>query len=200
MTLGGEMNIELTAPTRGSLHEHIFTPPALPICFDSSSVVSIYPSESGLDFVVGINAIAWGQCDEIYPYPHREEMLAEWTNVEHNIPAILSKWRNYGLFGTNIEGWFTLDTRNMDGILRAIALFGSVLWVDRADHPDEGESRVLCGFHSKLGVNSLDVNPGTDFEHLIALGSEAYVVVPTIMAEIDHHSMQYLKYETLETE
>lgn len=189
------MNVELTKPTRGSLHEHILSPPALPICFDSSSVVSSYPSESVLDFVIGINAIAWGQCNEIYPYPHSEEALAEAASVDHSIPAILSKWRNYGLFGTNIEGWFTLDTRNMDGILRAIALFGFVLWVDLS-----GEAKVLCGFHLSLGINTLEVGYGIHFEHLIGAGSEAYAVIPTIYAELDHPSTQYLKYETLETE
>ena len=191
------MNIELTTPTRGALHEHISTPPALPICYDSSGVLSSYPSESALDFVVGINAIAWGQSNEIYPYPHLEEVLAEWASVEHNVPAILSKWRNYGIFGTNIEGWFTLDTRNVDGILRAIALFGSVLWVQHTDAG--GEAKVLCGFHQSLGVNTLEVGPGIDFEDLVLTGAEAYVVIPTILVETDHESSSYIRYDTLET-
>jgi len=193
------MNIELTAPTRGALHEHVSSPPALPICFDSSGVLSSYPAKSPLDFVVGINALAWGESNEIYPYPHMEEVLSEWASVEHTIPAILSKWRDYGIFGTNIEGWFSLDTRDTDGILRAIALFGSVLWIEQADLPWEGDARVLCGFHRNLGVNSLDVGPGIDFEHMNALGAEAYVVVPTILVETDHQSTQYIRYNTLET-
>ena len=194
------MNIELTGPTTGALHEHISTPPALPICFDSSDMLSSYPPEGPLDFVAGINAIAWGQSNEIYPYPRQQEVLAEWSNVGHTMPEVLSRWRNYGLFGTNIEGWFTLDPRNMDGILRAIALFGSVLWVDRADEPWGGEAKVLCGFHRNLGVNTLTVGPGIDFEHLLALGTEAYVVIPTIMVETDHPSTQYIRYDTLETQ
>lgn len=189
------MNVELTKPTKGTLHRYVSDPPALPICFDSSGVVSSYPSESTLDFVVGINAIAWGQCNEIYPYPHLEEILAEGASVKHNVPAILSKWRNYGIFGTNIEGWFTLDTRDTYGIIRAIALFGSVLWVDLS-----GDAKVLCGFHQSLGVNTLETGYGIHFEHLLSSGAEVYVVIPTIMAETDHSSMQYLKYETLETE
>jgi hypothetical protein len=74
------MTIELTKPTRGALHEHVSTPwPALPICFDSSGVLSSYPSESSLDFVVGINAIAWGLSDTFFHYPRLEEVMAEWA-------------------------------------------------------------------------------------------------------------------------
>lgn len=193
------MSIELTRPTRGALHEHVSSPwPALPICFDSSDVVSSYPSESALDFVVGINSIAWGQCNEIYPSPHLEEIFSEWANVEHTIPAILSRWRNYGLFGTTIEGWFTLDPRNLDGILRAIHLFGFVLWVRDGDA--DGEAQVLCGFHQSLGVNTLNIGRGITFEDLSRNGTEAYVVIPTIMVETDHPSTSLIKYETLETE
>lgn len=193
------MNIELTAPTKGALHEYISSPPALPVCFDSSFVLSGYPAATPLDFVIGTNAIAWGMSNEIYPYPHTEEILSEWANVEHSVPAILSKWRNYGIFGTNIEGWFSLDPRDSDSILRAIALFGSVIWVEQSDHPEQGDARVLCGFHRNLGINTLDTRHGIDFEHFLALGSEAYVVVPTILAETDHPSMQYVRYNTLET-
>jgi hypothetical protein len=189
------MSVELTKPTKGMLHEHVSSPwPALPICYDSSSVLSSYPSESAIDFVVGINAIAWGKSDNFYHYPHLEEVMAEWAGVEHNIPAILSKWRNYGLFGTNIEGWFTLDPRNLDGILRAIALFGFVLWVD-----SRGEAKVLCGFHTSLGVNTLCISRGLTFDDLILTGSEVYVVIPTIMVETDHPSTSLIKYDTLET-
>ena len=193
------MNIELTAPTRGALHEYISSPPALPVCFDSSGLVSMRVDRGPLDFVVGINAIAWGESNEIYPYPSREEALSEWASVGHSIPAVLSRWHNYGLFGTNIEGWFPLDPRNTDGLLRAIALFGSVLWVEQDDIPWEGRARVLCGFHRNLGVNSLDAGPGMSFEHLNTLGVEAYVVIPTILAETDHRSLQYIRYNTLET-
>ncbi len=193
------MNLELTKPTKGILSEHVSSPwPSLPICFDSSGVLSSYPSESFLDFVVGINAIAWGQSNEIYHYPRLEEVLSEWASVEHNVPAILSKWRNYGIFGTNIEGWFPLETRNVDGILRAIGMFGFVLWVQHADIG--GNAKVLCGFHQSLGVNTLEVGPGINFEDLVLTGAEAYVVIPTIMVETDHPSTNLLKYETLETE
>ena len=191
------MNIELTGPTKGLLHEHISSPPALPICFDSSGVLSSYPTEAPLDFVVGINGIAWGLSNEVYPYPSSEEVMAEWAAVGHTVPEILSKWRNYGLFGTNIEGWFTLDPRNLDGILRAIALFGFVLLVV---HTYDGpEVKVLCGFHQSLGVNTLEVGPGIDFEDLVLIGAEAYVVIPTIMVETDFPAMQYIRYDTLET-
>ena len=193
------MNIELTKPTRGSLHEHVSSTPALPICFESSGLLSSYPSKGPLDFVLGINALAWGESDEIYPYPHMEEILLEWASVGHSVPEILSKWRNYGLFGTNIEGWFTLDPRDTDSILRAISLFGFVLWVEKADFPSEGEARVLCGFHRSLGVNALDIRRGIDFDHLNALGTEVYVVIPTILVETDHPSTQYIHYNTLET-
>jgi hypothetical protein len=192
------MNIELSKPTRGALHEHISSPPALPICFDSSSLINAHSSDTPLDFVVNINAIAWGLSGEHYPWPRLEEVLAEWASVEHNIPAILSKWRNYGLFGTNIEGWFTLDTRDTDSILRAIALFGFVLWVQHTDAG--GDAKVLCGFHRSLGVNTLEVGPGIDFEDFVLTGAEAYVVIPTLYVETDHVSSNYLKYDTLETQ
>ena len=116
--------IELTRGTRGTLHEHISSPPALPICFDSSNGVThprwANPVDSNtaftsLDFVLEVNTLAWGQCDEFYPPPHQEEIAVEWNNVKHTVPAILSKWRNYGLFGTNIEGWFTALGVNMFG-------------------------------------------------------------------------------------
>jgi len=194
------MNIELTAPTKGSLHEHVSSLPSLPVCFDSSGALPLYPAKSQLDFVVGINAIAWGESDEIYPYPHMEEVLSEWAAVDHNVPAILSKWRDYGLFGTNIEGWFALDPRDTDSILRAVALFGFVLWVEQSGLPMMGEARVLCGFHRALGFNTLNPGRGIDFEHFNVLGAEVYVVIPTIFVETDHPSTQYIHYNTLETQ
>jgi hypothetical protein len=126
--------------------------------------------------------------------------LAEAANVGPTVPEILSRWRNYGLFGTNIEGWFTLDPRNMDGILRAISLFGSVIWVQHISNQEErGDARVLCGFHRSLGVNTLEVRGGVDFDWLVKTGAEAYVVIPTILVETDFPSMQYIRYDTLET-
>lgn len=188
------MNVELTKITRGTLHEHIFTPPALPICFDSSGVANGYPLPAPLSFIVGVNAIAWGRSNEIYPYPRLEEIKAEWANVGHSMPEILSHWRNYGIFGTNIDGWFTLDPRNTDHILRAIALFGFVLWAT------EGEVKVLCGFHRSLGFHSLGPNGGISFAQFDNTDSEIYVVIPTIYSECDDPSTQYIKYDTLETE
>jgi len=190
------MNVELTTPTRGALHEHISSPPALPICFDSSEGVS-HPSHSkyfdGLNFVAEVNVLAWGQCNEIYPVPHREEMEFEWANVEHTIPEILSKWRNYGLFGTNIEGWFTLDARDTDSILRAIALFGFVVAFD-------GHAvGTFCGFHRNLGLHQFGCIAGIPFENFDSTHAEVYVVIPTILVETDHSSSQYIRYDTLET-
>ena len=190
------MTIELTKPTTGVLHEHVSSPwPALPICFDSSSVLSILPAASPLDFVVGINAIAWGLSNEVYPYPRLEEVMTEWANVGHTVPEILTKWRDYGLFGTNIAGWFTLDPHNVDDVLRAISIFGFVLWVGNTYYGPE--VKVLCGFHRGLGVNSLKGACG--FENLAFWGTEVYVVVPTIYAELDFPAASLIKYETLET-
>lgn len=189
------MEVELTTPTRGALHEHISTPPALPICFDSSDGVS-HPSRSkyfeGLNFVTEVNTLAWGQCNEIYPVPYREEMDFEWANVGHTVPEILSKWRNYGLFGTNIEGWFTLDSRDMDSIIRAIALFGFVIAVQ-----GDGVMGTLCGFHRSLGLHQFGCSRGIQFDNFLPL--EVYVVIPTIYVEADHPSSQYIRYDTLET-
>jgi hypothetical protein len=197
------MSIELSKPTRGTLHEHISSPPALPICFDGSEGVT-HPKWSrsndsnnvvtALDFVLEINTLGWGACGEIYPVPRREEIATEWNNVEHNIPAILAKWRDYGLFGTNIEGWFTLDPRNGDSLLRAIALFGFVLWFEGND------VQVLCGFHRSLGINVFNTTQtGRGFKAFQNSNAEVYVVIPTLYVETDHPSTQYLKYDTLET-
>jgi len=191
------MNIELTAPTSGRLIDHIASPPALPICFDSAEGVS-HPSHSkyfdGLNFVAEVNALAWGQCGEIYQAPRQEEMNSEWANVGHTIPEVLSKWRNYGLFGTNIEGWFTLDYRDTDSILRAIALFGFVVASHSASAPG-----TLCGFHRNLGVHQFGCIAGIPFANFNQ-PLAVYVVMPTIYVETDHPSTQYIKYETLETE
>jgi hypothetical protein len=191
------MNIKPVGPTRGSLHEHVPSPPALPICFDSSERVT-HPkwtlTPDSLQFVLEINTLAWGQCGEIYPLPRQEEVVNEWNSVGHTIPEILSKWRNYGLFGTNIEGWFTLDPRNTDAILRAIALFGSVIFFN--GH----EARVFCGFHRKIGINIFGNNTGLYFEDFKNYDAEVYVVIPTILAETDHPAISYLRYDTLETE
>lgn len=192
------MNIRPVGQTRGTLHEHISSPPALPICFDSSDGVThprwTNPVVTDLDFVLEVNTLAWGQCDELYPSPHQEEIATEWNEVEHTVPAILSKWRNYGLFGTNIEGWFTLDPRDTDAILRAIALFGFVLWFGG------NEVRVFCGFHRSLGIHVFGNTTGLYFEDLKNTDAEVYVVIPTIMAECEHPSTNFIKYDTLETQ
>ena len=195
------MNIEPSAATQRSLWNHILTPPALPLCFDSSDGVT-HPKWSrpgapngestALDFVLEVNTLAWGQCGEIYPVPRQEEIAVEWANVEHYVPDVLSKWRNYGLFGTNIEGWFKLDPRNSDHILRAIALFGFVLWVEL------GEVRVLCGFHRNLGLHVFGSEAGTSFSRF-GEPSAIYVVIPTIYVEADFPGLAYLRYDTLET-
>jgi hypothetical protein len=195
MTLGGEMNIKSTAI--GSLHEHISTPPALPICFDSSEGVTHpkWNSNGGkfttFDFVIEVNTLAWGQCGELYPTQHKEEIELEIAQVGGKVHDVLSRWRNYGLLGTNIEGWFKIDPGNTDEILRAIALFGFVLW-ERG-----GEVYVMCGFHRNLGIHVFGIDHGMAFGQYRG-ASAVYVVVPTIYAELDHPSMQYLKYETLE--
>jgi len=188
------MKVNLTEPTLGSLRQHVTSPPSLPVCFDSSEGVNCPRVEPPLDFIVKSNVLAWALCDEIYPLPHSEELDVEWNSVDHTVPRILSKWRNYGLFGTNIEGWFTLDPHDMDSMLRAIALFGFVLWVN------EESVKVLCGFHRKLGINVFGEPSGLHFEDIKNFNAEVYVVIPTIMAECEHQSMQYLHYETLETE
>jgi hypothetical protein len=119
-------------------------------------------------------------------------MEVEWADVKHTIPDILSKWRNYGLFGTNIEGWFTLDARDTDSILRAIALFGFVVAYD-----GKSAAGTLCGFHRNLGLHQFGCTAGIQFGNLEL--TEVYVVIPTIMVESDHPSMQYIRYDTLET-
>jgi hypothetical protein len=188
------MKTEAKASTRGNLWDHILTPPALPLCFDSSEGVSIPPMSHPLDFVVRVNALAWGLCDEIYSYPSPQEVEVEWNNVGHTVPEILSKWRNYGLFGTNIEGWFTLDSVNVDHLLRAIALFGFVILNDGED------VKTLSGFHRNLGVSVFNYPDNHLMWGDLIYESEIYVVIPTIMVEADHPSVQYLKYSTLETE
>ena len=186
------MNTE-TMPTRGTLWDHILTPPALPLCFDSSDKVSVPSMSHPLDFVLRINALAWGQCDEIYAYPSHQEVETEWREVGHTVPAVLSKWRNYGLFGTNIEGWFTLDPRNTDHLFRAVTLFGFALLENK------GEVKILSGFHRNLGINAFNYPNNRVIYDDITSESELYVVIPTIYVELDHKSTNYLKYETLET-
>ena len=192
------MKIKSVEPTRGTLHEHVSSPPALPVCFDSSDVARHPKWSNGvvtaLDFVLEVNSLAWGQCGDIYPLPLLEEVTFEWNSVGHSVPEILSKWRNYGLFGTNIEGWFTLDPRDGDSMLRAIALFGFLLYFNG------NEVRVFCGFHRALGINVFGNPTGLYFEDLKNTNAEVYVIVPTIYAELEHKSTQYLKYDTLETQ
>ena len=189
------MEIELTRPTTGRLADHMSSLPPRRVCCDSNEDMGFMPPTEGLGFVAGINCLAWQQCNEIYRWPSNADGITEWENVGHTVPEILSKWSNYGLFGTNIDGWFTLDPVRED-IARAIQTFGFVIYT-RKD--DEGSyARVLCGYHYNLGYSVFGCHHG--YTNLSDENAEVYVVIPTIYAELDHPSMQYLKYETLETQ